>query len=99
MPRSRGLIDLDRHHAARAQRMDMLGRIGKEERDEAQAHRLGLLEPAPRQTPAMLLAWLQPPVRLLFRVKPKGCGSSELPTPSEDQLTRRSGSPRQKKSK
>jgi hypothetical protein len=42
--------------------MDLLDSIGEESGDQAQAHRLGLLEPQGRETPAMLLAGVPAPM-------------------------------------
>ena len=38
--------------------MDLLGPIGEEAGDEAQAHRLGSLKPSRWKAPSLLLAWL-----------------------------------------
>jgi hypothetical protein len=43
--------------------MDLLDSIRQEARDQAQAHRLGLLKPEGREAPSLLLAWMQTSLR------------------------------------
>jgi hypothetical protein len=52
--------------------MDMLGRIREEARNQAKAHRLGLLQPSGREAPALLLAGLPSP--LIADAKPRRRG-------------------------
>ena len=67
---------MGRHHAAGSQRMDLLDRVREEVGNEAQAHRLGLLEPEGWQAPALLLAGMPPPLR---RAKPRKLTSAHQP--------------------
>ena len=57
-----GAGNLERHHPAGPERMDLLGGIGEEGGDPAQADRLGLRKPDRREAASLLLARVPSPV-------------------------------------
>jgi hypothetical protein len=55
---------MGRHHAARAQRVGLLGYVREKSGDEEHPHREGALEAQRRNAPALLLVRLRAPLKL-----------------------------------
>lgn len=49
---------MERHHAARAKRMDLLGDVRREGADQGHPHQEGHIETLRRHAPPLLLGWL-----------------------------------------